>query len=82
MMKNATYHGITKATCLTCGKITTDTSELEMMNDLDNLCFNCKTRFTKWESTSGNSITCEMEDFDGKTHYFREETSHKIREEI
>ena len=68
-----TYHGIFKATCLTCGKETTEIDELVEMNDLDNYCFNCKTRFTKWESTSGNSITCEMEDHKGNTYYFREE---------
>ena len=81
-MKNATYNGIIKATCLSCGKKTTDLDELVQMNDLDNFCFNCEERFTKWETTEGIIITCEMEDFKGNRHYFREETTHKIREEI
>jgi hypothetical protein len=79
---NATYHGITKATCLSCNKITTDISELELMNDLDNLC-SCGDRFTQWEDKDGGIIiTCEIEDFKGNRHYFREETTHKITEEI
>jgi hypothetical protein len=68
-----TYHGIFKATCLTCGKETADISELELMNDLDNRCFKCETRFTKWETNEGAFITCEMEDHKGNTYYFREE---------
>jgi DNA-directed RNA polymerase subunit RPC12/RpoP len=72
-MKTATYHGITKATCMGCGKITTDISELELMNDLDNRCDDCEQRFTKWESTSGNSITCQMTDYKGNDYDFREE---------
>ena len=70
---NATYHGITKATCLSCGKETTDIYELTEMNDLDNYCFSCKKRFTKWETTEGTFITCEVEDHKGNNHYFREE---------
>jgi len=72
-MKNATYHGITKATCLSCGKTTTDLDELVEMNDLDNYCFSCEKRFTKWETINGIIITCEMEDFQGETYSFREE---------
>jgi len=77
-----TYNGITRATCLSCGKITTDLEELVQMNDLDNFCFDCEKRFTKWETTEGIIITYDMEDFKGNRHYFREETTHKIREEI
>lgn len=69
---NATYHGITKATCLSCGKITTDVITLELMNDLDYLC-ECGQRFAKWESNNGNSITIEIQDYKGNSHYFREE---------
>jgi hypothetical protein len=71
-MRTATYHGITKATCLSCGKKTTDIAELEILNDLDNLC-ECNARFTKWETTKGTFITIEMEDYQGNTHNFREE---------
>ena len=71
-MKTATYHGITKATCLSCGKKTTDISELEILNDLDSLC-ECNARFTKWETTEGTFTTMEMEDYQGNTYNFREE---------
>ena len=81
-MTNATYNGITKAICLSCGKKTTDISALIILNDLDNLCDNCDTRFTKWETTEGVFITYEIKDYKGNNHYFREETTHKIREEI
>lgn len=74
---NATYHGITKAICLSCDKITTEISELEIMNDLDNLC-DCGDRFTEWETKEGNFITCEVEDFRGNRHYFREEINYKM----
>lgn len=70
---NATYHGITKATCLSCDKITTDISELELMNDLDDLC-DCGDRFTQWEDKDGKIvITCEVKDKKGNTYNFREE---------
>lgn len=72
---NATYHGITKATCLTCGEETTDISDLELMNDLDNLCNLCDTRFTKWETNDGSVITFEITDFKGNTYNFREESN-------
>lgn len=70
---NATYHGITKATCLSCGKETKNISELELLNDLDSLCDICGTRFTKWQTTEGTFITYEVEDFQGNSHNFREE---------
>jgi len=70
---NATYHGIIKATCLSCDKITTDIDALEIMNDLDCLC-DCGDRFTKWENKNGKIvITCEIEDKKGNTYNFREE---------
>ena len=69
---NATYHGIIKATCLSCGKWTTDEYDLTVMNDLDNLC-GCGSRFTKWETKNGTVITAEIEDYKGESHYFREE---------
>jgi hypothetical protein len=69
---NATYHGITKAICLSCGKETTDITDLEILNDLDNLC-SCGKRFTEWQTADGIVITGEFEDYKGNTHYFREE---------
>jgi hypothetical protein len=69
---NATYHGITKATCLSCGKETNEIAELELMNDLDNLC-ECGHRFTKWETKEGTFVTCELRDNKGNTYNFREE---------
>lgn len=71
-MKKSTYHGITKATCLSCGKETNEIEELEILNDLDNLC-SCGQRFTKWETTSGNFVTIEVKDFQGETYNLREE---------
>jgi transcriptional regulator NrdR family protein len=67
-----TYHGIKKATCLCCGKQTTEIIELELLNDLDNLC-ECGKRFTKWETINGNFVTIELDDNEGNTRYFREE---------
>jgi len=72
-MTNATYHGITKATCMKCGNETSDLEALVIMNDLDNQCRDCGDRFTKWETLEGNFITQETRDYQGNNHYFREE---------
>jgi len=49
----ATYHGITQATCLNCGKVTTDESTLEILNDLDPRCFDCQTHLVAWFTEDG-----------------------------
>lgn len=72
-MINKTYNGIYKATCLKCGYKTEDISALVILNDLDNDCWNCQEKFTKWETDNGTFITCELKDYKGNTHYFREE---------
>jgi hypothetical protein len=57
----ATYHGITKAICLNCGKITTDISTLEMLNDLDPRCLSCETHAVAWHTKEGIVITTETQ---------------------
>jgi len=52
----ATYHGITQATCLNCGKITTDESTLEMLNDLDPRCLDCQTHLVAWFNQDGRIV--------------------------
>jgi NAD-dependent SIR2 family protein deacetylase len=59
----ATYHGITQATCLLCGKVTTDESALEIMNDLDPTCLNCQKHLVAWFDQNGLVVvTGETED--------------------
>lgn len=69
----ATYHGITKATCLSCGLVTTDEIDLVTLNDLDSMCRKCGESFVKWESESGNSITIDVKDYQGNSYFFRED---------
>lgn len=59
----ATYHGITQATCLLCGRVTKDDSTLEMLNDLDPRCLNCGEHLVAWFDKDGLIIvTGETED--------------------
>jgi hypothetical protein len=55
----ATYHGITKAICLDCGKITTDDLSLEVLNDLDAICQECGTHAVAWHTTEGIVVTTD-----------------------
>jgi hypothetical protein len=55
----ATYHGITKAICINCGKITIDDLELEILNDLDPTCRTCETHAVAWHSKDGIVITAQ-----------------------
>jgi DNA-directed RNA polymerase subunit RPC12/RpoP len=57
----ATYHGITQATCLECGKVTRNISTLEMMNDLDARCPACDTHLVAWFTNGQIIITGETE---------------------
>lgn len=64
----ATYHGITKAVCLNCGKVTTSVTDLEVMNDLDPTC-ECGVHDTLWSLQDGTrSITTG--DGDSNTTWF------------
>jgi hypothetical protein len=55
----ATYHGIEKAICLNCGKITLDELQLEILNDLDPTCNTCNTHAVAWHSASGVVVTAQ-----------------------
>jgi hypothetical protein len=55
----ATYHGITKAICLNCGKVTTDETQLEILNDLDPICRTCDTHAVAWHSEAGIVVTAQ-----------------------
>lgn len=55
----ATYHGITKAICLNCGKVTTDETQLEILNDLDPTCRTCDTHAVAWHSEAGIVVTAQ-----------------------
>jgi DNA-directed RNA polymerase subunit RPC12/RpoP len=58
----ATYHGIVKALCLNCGKVTTNVTSLEIMNDLDPTC-QCGVHDTLWTLKDGTrSITQDLDD--------------------
>jgi len=52
----ATYHGIVRATCLVCGKVTTDDHTLELLNDQGADCHDCQKHLVKWESQDGYSV--------------------------
>lgn len=58
----ATYHGITRALCLNCGKLTTEVTSLELMNDLDPTC-ECGVHDVMWTLKDGRrSITQDLDD--------------------
>jgi NAD-dependent SIR2 family protein deacetylase len=59
----ATYHGITQATCLNCGKVTKEDSTLEMLNDLDPKCLDCQSHLVAWFNQDGRIVvTGEIEE--------------------
>jgi hypothetical protein len=55
----ATYHGITKAICINCGKVTTDETQLEILNDLDPTCTSCDVHAVAWHTLQGLVITTQ-----------------------
>jgi hypothetical protein len=55
----ATYHGITKAICLNCGKVTTDETQLEILNDLDPTCAVCDVHAVAWHTSKGVVVTAQ-----------------------
>jgi len=68
-----TYRTIIKATCLKCGRKTTNAEEIQIMNDLDCVCVDCGNSFVKWETEKGFIITAEILDFEGNEHLLRDE---------
>jgi hypothetical protein len=60
----ATYHGITKAICLNCGKVTTDETQLEILNDLDPTCTDCSFHSVAWHSANGIVVTSQATNAD------------------
>jgi hypothetical protein len=66
------FREIIKATCLSCGNFSTDKEVILIWNDLDNLC-QCGERFMKWETKKITIFTAEIQDYEGNSHYFREE---------
>ena len=67
------YKTIIKATCLKCGRETTNAEEIQIMNDLDSVCVDCGNSFVKWETEKGFIITAEILDFEGNEHLLRDE---------
>lgn len=65
----ATYHGITKAICLNCGKTTTDDHDLEIMNDLDPTCLACRVHLVAWHS-QGEIVVTTQENADAETNRY------------
>lgn len=61
----ATYHGIVKAVCLSCGEVTTDVTALEIMNDAPPGpdCLRCGVHDILWTLEDGRrSITQDLDD--------------------
>jgi hypothetical protein len=67
----ATYHGITKAICLNCGKVTQDNSALEILNDLEPACLTCGLHMVAWHTRAGIIVTTQKD-------HFAETESHTI----
>lgn len=49
----ATYHGITKLECLSCGWVTKDDETMEIMNDMNGDCNHCRSQFFLWIMDDG-----------------------------
>jgi hypothetical protein len=62
----ATYHDITQATCINCGRVTLETDRLEIMNDLGAQCDACGINCVAW--TTGTGLVITFEDNDGERH--------------
>jgi hypothetical protein len=66
----ATYHGITKAVCLNCGKTTQDITALEILNDLDPFCTACNMHAVAWHTAQGEIIvTAQLDPDQDPTRY-------------
>lgn len=64
-MANATYHGIVRAKCLTCGYESRDVGELELWNDYGVDCIkrDCRGQ-SEWELVDGTVSVVESGDDD------------------
>ena len=65
----ATYHGITKAICLNCGKTTQDDSDLEILNDLDPFCTACDIHAVAWHTATDIVVTAQLDPDQEPTRY-------------
>jgi DNA-directed RNA polymerase subunit RPC12/RpoP len=54
-----TYHGITKAICLNCGKVTQDITALEILNDSDANCTACNMHAVAWHTQGEIIVTAQ-----------------------
>lgn len=57
----ATYHGIERLECLSCGLVTTDEYTMEMVNDGEEPC-QCGSSFWHWSMTSGEKAVTSGND--------------------
>jgi hypothetical protein len=65
----ATYHGITKAICLNCGKTTQDDTALEILNDIDPVCTGCNMHAIAWHTATGIVVTAQLDPDQEPTRY-------------
>jgi hypothetical protein len=66
----STYHGLIKAICLNCGKITQDDNALEILNDLDATCTDCNIHAIAWHNAQGEiTITVQLDPDQDITRY-------------
>jgi hypothetical protein len=65
----ATYHGITKAICLNCGKVTQDITALEILNDIDANCAACNMHLVAWHTQGEIIVTTQLNDDSDTNRY-------------
>lgn len=66
----STYHGLIKAICLNCGKITQDDTALEILNDLDATCHGCNVHAIAWHNAQGEiTVTVQLDPDQDTTRY-------------
>lgn len=56
LKEKSTYHGLIKVSCIVCDFVTSDVSEMEMLNDLDGNCPKCENKFFRWENKDGSVV--------------------------
>lgn len=65
----ATYHGITKAICLNCGKVTQEDTALEILNDIDANCAACNMHLVAWHTQGEIIVTTQLNDDSDTNRY-------------
>jgi hypothetical protein len=65
----ATYHGLIKVSCLVCEWETSDDFKIEMLNDTDGICPNCRNQFFRWVNQDGSIVVSLTQDIDGLHTY-------------